>query len=75
LNLKKFRNQDEKYKKQILRGCVIAIESAVPSPWFEFADAVIGIDKFGASGDCDTLYREYGFDVDKITKEIKKYTD
>ena len=37
------------------------------------SDMVIGIDKFGASGDADTLYREYGFDVDKIINEIGQY--
>ena len=71
LNLNDFRKQDSKYKSSILRGCVIAIEAAAPNAWFEFADAVIGIDKFGASGDADTLYSEYGFDVDKIIGEIK----
>jgi len=73
VNVADFKNQDAKYKSSILRGCVIAIEAAAPSPWFEFADAVIGIDKFGASGDGETVYREYGFDVDKIVKEIKQY--
>lgn len=73
LNLDVFRKQDESYKKQILRGCVIVLEASSPSPWFEFADAVIGIDKFGASGDSNSLYHEYGFDVDKIIKEIKRY--
>ena len=73
LNLDVFREQDESYKKRILSGCVIAMEASSPSSWFEFADAVIGVDKFGASGDSNTLYREYGFDVDKIVKEIKRY--
>jgi len=68
-----FREQDTQYKNKILRGCVIAIEAAAPGNWFEIADAVIGIDKFGASGDCETIYREYGFDVDRIIGEIKKY--
>ena len=72
LNLGAFREQDEKFKKEILRGCVIAIEAAAPSPWFEFADAVIGVDKFGKSGKGEDVYREYGFDVDKIISEIKK---
>ena len=65
--------QDKKYKSSLLRGCVIAIEAAAPGMWFEIADMVIGIDKFGASGDADTLYREYGFDVDKIISEIWQY--
>ena len=51
---------------------MIAIEAAAPSPWFEFADAVIGVDKFGKSGKGEDVYREYGFDVDKIISEIKK---
>lgn len=73
VNMPDFKKQDAKYKASILRGCVIAIEAVAPGNWFEFADAVIGVDKFGASGDAETLYKEYGFDVDKIIKEIKHY--
>ena len=73
INMKVFNDQDDKYKNQILRGCVIAIEAAAPGNWFEIADAVIGIDSFGASGDSDTLYNEYGFNADKIIAEIKQY--
>lgn len=73
LNMRAFRDQDGAYKKQILRGCVIAIEAASPTPWFEFADAVIGIDKFGESGNGDVVYKKYGFDADAMIKEIKKY--
>ena len=73
LSMEIFKEQDLQYKKQILRGCVIAIEAATPGNWFELADAVIGIDRFGKSGDCDSVYQEYGFDADKIIKEIKKY--
>ena len=73
LNLETFRNQDASYKNKILRGCVIVIESSSPSPWFEIADAVIGVDKFGTSGNGDAIYDEYGFNADKIICEIKKY--
>ena len=73
VNVRDFKNQDKKFQNSILRGCVIAIEAAAPSPWFEFADAVIGVDEFGASGDGDAVYKKYGFDVDKIIKEIKDY--
>ena len=73
LNLEIFKEQDAKYKNQILRGCVIVIEAAAPGNWFEIADAVIGIDKFGASGDASDVYREYGFDANKIISEIKQY--
>lgn len=73
LNMNVFRNQTSKYKQKILYGCVIAIEAGSPNQWFEFADAVIGIDKFGTSGNATDIYREYGFDKDKIITEIKKY--
>lgn len=73
VNVAVFRNQDDKFKDEILRGCIVAIEAAAPGNWFEFADAVIGIDSFGASGDADTLYNEYGFNADKIINEIKQY--
>ena len=71
VNMADFKKQDSKYKSSLLRGCVIAIEAAAPDTWFEIADAVIGVDQFGASGDGETLYKEYGFDADKIIKEIK----
>ncbi len=71
--LKTFQNQDKKYKNSLLRGCVIAIEAASPESWFSMADAVIGVDKFGLSGNGDDIYKEYGFDVDKIINEIKDY--
>ena len=73
LNVADFKRQDSAYKNKILRGCVVAVEAGVPDSWFEFADMVIGVDKFGMSGDGGAVYREYGFDVDKVIKEIKSY--
>lgn len=67
-----FRAQDDKYKKKILRGFVVAIEAAASAPWFEFADAVVGIDRFGLSGPGDVVYREMGFDADAIAADIIK---
>lgn len=68
-----FRSQPEEFKKEILRGYVVAIEAAAASPWFEFADAVVGIDEFGASGDGAAVYAKYGFDPDVIVRQIKKH--
>ena len=67
-----FRSQDEKYKKKILSGFVVAIEAGVTSPWFEFADAVIGIDSFGVSGSGADVYNYFGFDVDTVSRAISK---
>lgn len=66
-----FRMQDAEYKQKILRGTVVAIEAAASAPWFEFADAVVGIDRFGMSGPGQRVYSELGFDVDVIVRDIK----
>jgi transketolase len=73
LNLETFREQDSAYKNKILRGCVIVIEASTPGNWFEIADAVIGVDRFGMSGNGDMIYNEYGFNANKIIREIKRY--
>ena len=72
LSVEMFRKQDEKYKKQMLCGFVVAIEASSSSPWFEFADAVVGIDTFGVSGDGSMVYSSLGFDADLIASDILK---
>lgn len=67
-----FRHQDEKYKNKILAGFVVAIEAAATAPWFEFADAVVGIDSFGVSGSGSDVYNHFGFDTDAIVRDILK---
>ena len=65
-----FRVQSALYKQQILRGFVVAIEAASPTPWFEFADAVIGVNRFGMSGSGAAVYSALGFDTNQIAREI-----
>lgn len=67
-----FKRQSDEYKNGILRGFVVAIEAGATSSWFEFADAVVGVDEFGVSGPGADVYREYGFDADKIANDLKK---
>ena len=71
-NVGAFRNQDVQYKKKILAGYVVVIEAAATAPWFEFADAVVGIDSFGVSGDGESVYKHFGFDTDAIVRDISK---
>ncbi len=70
LSVSDFRAQAPEYKQQILRGFVVAIEAATSAPWFEFADAVVGIDRFGMSGNGDAVYSAMGFDVDVIVRDV-----
>ena len=66
-----FKRQCAEYQNEILRGFIVVIEAGASAPWFEFADAVVGVDEFGASGPGDDVYREYGFDADKIAHDLK----
>lgn len=65
-----FRAQSATYKQKILRGYVVAIEAAATSPWFEFADAVVGVNRFGLSGAGADVYSAFGFDAEHIARDI-----
>ena len=67
-----FRAQDDDYKNKILAGYVVVIEAGVSASWFEFADAVVGIDSFGVSGAGGDVYAYCGFDPDTISRDILK---
>ncbi len=71
-SVEKFRGQGARYKEQILRGNVVVIEAAATAPWFEFADAVVGINEFGASGSGADVYNHFGFNADVIAADIVK---
>ncbi|MDR2412940.1 MAG: transketolase [Rickettsiales bacterium] len=71
-SLEKFRSQQAEYKNEILQGHIVAIEAGATSAWFEFADAVVGIDSFGESGGGAEVYKKFGFDADAIAAEIIK---
>lgn len=70
--VEKFRVAPQKFQKDLLRGFVVAIEAGASAPWFEFADAVVGIDRFGMSGDGNDVMRTMGFDVDAVARDICK---
>lgn len=67
-----FKKQSVEYRQEILRGIIVVIEAGATAPWFEFADAVVGIDEFGMSGAGDDVYRHFGFDADKIANDLRK---
>ena len=70
--IEKFRLQDNEYKNKILSGCVIALEAGTTTNWYEFANAVVGIDSFGASATGTEVYKHFGFDADAIAQNIMK---
>ena len=66
-----FDEQDEEFKKSLLKGKVIAIEANRAFEWYKYAEIVIGMDSFGASGKGNEVYKYFGFDVEKIIEKIK----
>jgi transketolase len=66
-----FDEQDEEFKKSLLKGKVIAIEANIGFEWYKYAHKVIGMHSFGASGKGPEVYKHFGFDVQKIVNEIK----
>ena len=65
-----FRKSPMRYQRDLLRGYVVAIESGATAAWFEFADAVVGIDRFGMSGDGGDVMRAMGMNADTIAVDI-----
>lgn len=75
--VERFRVQSPAYIKDLLpaTSTVIAIEAGVSASWYEFADFVIGKDSFGASAPSAVLQDVFGFTVEKVVSQIKKYME
>lgn len=70
-SVERFRLQSPEYRRRMLAGKVVAIEAGATSGWYEFADAVCGIDRFGTGGPGAEVYESFGFDAAAIAKEIE----
>ncbi|PWD83344.1 transketolase [Ignatzschineria cameli] len=70
--VERFREQDEAYKVAVLgEKKILAIEAGVTRGWYEFADAVLGIDTFGASAPAKDLFPHFGFTVDNVIQKAQ----
>ncbi len=70
--VERFREQDEAYKAAVLgEKKILAIEAGVTRGWYEFADAVLGIDTFGASAPAKDLFPHFGFTVDNVIQKAQ----
>ena len=66
-----FLEQDKNYRDTLLQGKVIAIEASRGLEWYAFADSVIGMSGFGASGKGEVLFKHFGFSVENVVKVAK----
>ena len=67
--------QDEAYIQTIIdpKTKVIAIEAGAGSEWYRYADKVIGMERFGASGPAELLFDKFGFTAEKATKSACEF--
>jgi len=49
---------------------VVAVEAASPLGWHEFADDVVGMNRFGASAPAPVLYREFGITPEAVADRV-----
>lgn len=68
-----FESQDEAYRASVLPKGVktLAVEAGATLGWYKYAQAVVGVDRFGASAPGDIVLREYGFTVENVIAHAK----
>ena len=74
LSMEVFESQDIEYKKKILpdRTKMLAIEAAHPLSWYKYTRNVIGVKKFGESGDGNIVLEKYGFNTNNVVEMFLK---
>ena len=50
---------------------IVAVEAAAPETWYEFADDVIGLSRFGASAPGPKVYEELGFTPEHVAERVQ----
>lgn len=69
-----FAQQDAPYRDSVLpRGVpTLSVEAGTTLGWAKYADAHIGLDRFGASAPGPVLFEQFGFTVANVVAEAKK---
>ena len=72
--LELFNEQDIAYREQVIDPDtkVLAVEAASGLEWYRYADAVLGMQSFGASGDANALFSHFGFTTGSVVEEVYK---
>lgn len=68
-----FDQQSAEYQKEVFPEGVpiLAVEAGVTFGWERYADDVIGIDRFGASGPAGALFEAFGFTGDHVAEQME----
>ena len=67
-----FEAQDSDYKESVLPAAVtrrLAVEAGLPMGWERYAEAIIGIDRFGTSAPGGRVLKEFGFTPENVVEK------
>ena len=68
------QEQPKEYIEKIIdkNTIIFALEASTALEYYKYANIVIGMDTFGASGKADELFEYFGFTVEKLKSKILK---
>lgn len=68
-----FRSLDDDRRGDLLPPDLpsVAVEAGASQGWLEFTDAVVGLDRFGASAPAEVVYRELGLTSEAVAARVR----
>lgn len=72
-----FDAQDLEYRESVLPASVtkrVAVEAGVTDGWWKYVGtqgAIVGLDRFGESAPAGQLFKEFGFTVENVVKNVE----
>jgi len=68
-----FEGQPQAYRDSVLPPSLptLAVEAGASLGWERYADAVLGIDHFGASAPYPAVYHNLGFTKERVADKVK----
>ena len=73
----RFRVLDEDRRVEVVSPDLptVAVETGSSQGWLEFADAVVGLDRFGASAPAEVVYRQLGLTAEAVADRVRHLLD
>ncbi|MDV3242344.1 MAG: transketolase [Methylocaldum sp.] len=72
-----FDGQDAAYRESVLPSAVtkrVVVEAGVSDGWFKYVGLngkIVGLDRFGESAPAGLLFKEFGFTVENVVKQVE----
>jgi len=67
-----FSEQNSDYIKSVIdpSTVILAVEAGTANEWYRYADEVLGMESFGASGNANELFKKYNFTIKGIKEKV-----